>query len=91
MMLQERYALPEGLSIPKLGLGTWFIDDAKAAEAVLRIIYAHEKVIGIDITAHRHRPGLWQRAGRGRGCPHLRAPPGGVLRGQQGGRRAQDL
>ena len=38
MMLQERYALPEGLSIPKLGLGTWFIDDAKAAEAVRQAV-----------------------------------------------------
>lgn len=38
MMLQERYALPEGQSIPKLGLGTWFIDDAKAAEAVRQAV-----------------------------------------------------
>lgn len=38
MMLQERYALLEGLSIPKLGLGTWFIDDAKAAEAVRQAV-----------------------------------------------------
>ncbi len=34
MMLQETYTLTNGISIPKLGLGTWFIDDDKAAEAV---------------------------------------------------------
>ena len=34
MILNESYALASGLSIPKLGLGTWFIDDDKAAEAV---------------------------------------------------------
>ena len=38
MIFQERYALPEGLSIPKLGLGTWFIDDDKAAEAVRQAV-----------------------------------------------------
>ena len=80
MMLQERYALPEGLSIPKLGLGTWFIDDAKAAEAVRQAVKLGYRLID---TA--------QAYGNERGCPHLRAPPGGALRGQQGGRRAQDL
>jgi len=34
MVLQETYTLANGLTIPKLGLGTWFIDDDKAAEAV---------------------------------------------------------
>ena len=34
MMLQETYTLSNGVAIPKLGLGTWFIDDDKAAEAV---------------------------------------------------------
>ena len=34
MVLQETYPLANGLTIPKLGLGTWFIDDDKAAEAV---------------------------------------------------------
>lgn len=27
MILNETYTLENGLSIPKLGLGTWFIDD----------------------------------------------------------------
>ena len=34
MIFKETYALENGVQIPKLGLGTWFIDDDKAAEAV---------------------------------------------------------
>ena len=34
MIFNEAYPLANGMSIPKLGLGTWFIDDDKAAEAV---------------------------------------------------------
>ena len=34
MILNETYPLANGVQIPQLGLGTWFIDDAKAAEAV---------------------------------------------------------
>lgn len=34
MILKEHYTLANGMQIPKLGLGTWFIDDDKAAEAV---------------------------------------------------------
>lgn len=33
-ILNETYTLTGGTEIPKLGLGTWFIDDDKAAEAV---------------------------------------------------------
>jgi len=33
-ILKETYSLSNGVEIPKLGLGTWFIDDDKAAEAV---------------------------------------------------------
>jgi diketogulonate reductase-like aldo/keto reductase len=33
-ILDETYTLSNGVAIPKLGLGTWFIDDDKAAEAV---------------------------------------------------------
>ncbi|MCR8547563.1 aldo/keto reductase [Salipiger sp. P9] len=35
MILQETYTLPNGVKIPKLGLGTWMIDDDKVAEAVI--------------------------------------------------------
>lgn len=34
MIFEETYSLSNGVSIPKLGLGTWFIDDDKAAQAV---------------------------------------------------------
>lgn len=34
MILQETYTLNNGVKIPKLGLGTWFIEDSKAAAAV---------------------------------------------------------
>lgn len=33
-ILNETYTLSNGVEIPKLGLGTWFIDDGKAAQAV---------------------------------------------------------
>uniref|UniRef100_S0DGQ2 Putative oxidoreductase n=1 Tax=termite gut metagenome TaxID=433724 RepID=S0DGQ2_9ZZZZ len=44
MILKETYTLPGGVSIPKLGLGTWFIDDSRAARAVqdaVQIGYRH--------------------------------------------------
>ena len=34
MILEETYTLPNGLEIPKLGLGTWMIDDDRVAAAV---------------------------------------------------------
>ena len=34
MILQETYTLADGVRIPKLGLGTWMLDDAQAAQAV---------------------------------------------------------
>ncbi|MCD8014672.1 MAG: aldo/keto reductase [Lachnospiraceae bacterium] len=44
MILNEAYKLSNGIEIPKLGLGTWFIDDDKAAQAVrdaVEIGYRH--------------------------------------------------
>ncbi|WP_306110912.1 MULTISPECIES: aldo/keto reductase [Roseovarius] len=44
MILQSTYTLPNGVEIPKLGLGTWFIEDDKAADAVkaaVEIGYRH--------------------------------------------------
>lgn len=41
---EESYTLHNGVAIPKLALGTWFIDDDKAAEAVqaaVNIGYRH--------------------------------------------------
>src|SRR5213078_66324 len=34
VMLEETYTLSNGVEIPKLGLGTWFIDNGNAASAV---------------------------------------------------------
>ena len=44
MILNETYTLPNGVEIPRLGLGTWFISDADAAQAVTeaaKIGYRH--------------------------------------------------
>ena len=44
MILSETYKMNNGLEIPKLALGTWFIDDDKVAEAVreaVKIGYRH--------------------------------------------------
>ena len=38
MILQETYTLNNGIMIPKIGYGTWRIDDNKAAEAVREAI-----------------------------------------------------
>ncbi len=45
MVLQETYELNNGVKIPKLGLGTWFIDDDKAAEAVREAVKAGYRMI----------------------------------------------
>ena len=44
MILQESFTLSNGVTVPKLGLGTWFIDDEKVAQAVcdaVEIGYRH--------------------------------------------------
>lgn len=44
MICEEIYTLSNGVAIPKLGLGTWFIDDDQAAKAVcdaVQIGYRH--------------------------------------------------
>lgn len=38
MILNETYSLNNGIKIPKLGLGTWFIKDGDAAEAVKKAV-----------------------------------------------------
>ena len=61
MVLNEMYRLSNGVHIPKLGLGTWFIDDDKAAQAVRDAVamgyrhmdtaqaYANERGVGEGI------------------------------------------
>ena len=44
MILEEKYVLSNGVEIPKLGLGTWFISDQDAAQAVkeaVKLGYRH--------------------------------------------------
>ena len=74
MILQETYTLANGIAIPKLGLGTWFIDNNKAAQAVRTAVELGYRLVD---TAQ-----LRDRAGRGRGYPHLRPEAGGAVRGQ---------
>ena len=45
MILQETYRLENGVQIPKLGLGTWFIEDENAAEAVRDAVAAGYRLI----------------------------------------------
>ncbi len=44
-VLNETYALADGTPIPKLGLGTWLMDDAQAAEAVKSAVAAGYRMI----------------------------------------------
>ena len=37
-MMEETYLLTDGIRIPKLGLGTWFIEDDQAAKAAREAI-----------------------------------------------------
>jgi diketogulonate reductase-like aldo/keto reductase len=60
-ILNETYTLTGGIAIPKLGLGTWFIDDDKAAQAVRDAVdigyrnidtaqaYGNENGVGVGI------------------------------------------
>ena len=48
MILNETYTLANGIEIPKLGLGTWFIEDDKAADAVKAAVQ-----VGSHLTAVR--------------------------------------
>lgn len=44
-ILNETYTLSNGVKIPKLGLGTWFISDKDAAEAVRQAVKAGYRLI----------------------------------------------
>lgn len=46
-MLNETYTLSNGVKIPKLGLGTWFIDDDKAEDAVKEAVKLGYRLIDI--------------------------------------------
>lgn len=63
MILQQTYTLSNDVRIPKLGLGTWFIDDDKAADAVAEAVaigyrnidtaqaYGNERGVGEGVRA----------------------------------------
>ncbi|MEN2767602.1 aldo/keto reductase [Ornithinibacillus xuwenensis] len=63
MILQEKYNLPNGIEIPKLGLGTWMIENEDMAQAVVDAVkigyrhidtaqaYANESGVGDGIRA----------------------------------------
>lgn len=63
MTLSETYTLSNGVQIPRLGLGTWFIDDDKAAQAVAEAVaigyrntdtaqaYGNERGVGEGVRA----------------------------------------
>lgn len=44
-ILQETYTLSNGVRIPRLGLGTWFIPDSQAAEAVKNAVNTGYRLI----------------------------------------------
>lgn len=60
-ILNETYTLSNGVQIPKLGLGTWFIDDGQAAQAVRDAVgigyrnidtaqaYGNERGVGVGV------------------------------------------
>lgn len=64
-ILNENYTLANGVEIPKLGLGTWFIDDDRAADAVRAAIdvgyrnidtaqaYGNERGVGEGVRTSR--------------------------------------
>ena len=59
-ILDETYTLSDGVGIPNLGLGTWFIDDDKAADAVRSAIEAgYRNIDTAQAYGRRHaRPAL---------------------------------
>ena len=71
-MYQNELTLNNGVKIPQLGLGTWFIDDDKAADAVkaaVKLGYRH-----ID-TAQAYG----NERGIGEGDPYLRCTQRGTF------------
>ena len=72
MILQETYKLENGLKIPKLGLGTWCIDNDKAAQTVRTAVtlgyrfidtaQAYKNEQGLAPTSDRWPSSLFQQA-----------------------------
>ena len=62
MIFNETYTLSNGVNIPKLGLGTWMIDDTRASEVVRQAVsigyrhidtaQAYQNEVGVGIGIH---------------------------------------
>ena len=83
MILNETYPLANGVQVPKLGLGTWFIDDAEAAEAVREAVKLGYRLIDTAQATETN-------AASARACAPA-ASPGRAFRRQQDRGRAEDL
>ncbi len=52
MILEEKYTLSNGVKIPKLGLGTWFISDKDMLPAVKEVQskkFIREMLFGLNL------------------------------------------
>ena len=83
MLLNERYALPNGALIPKIGLGTWCIPDDQAAQAV-------ESAVKLGYVSSTPRRPTATSAARAKAC-RLRRSPRRAVRRQQGDSGAEIL
>lgn len=82
MILQENFTLSNGVSIPKLGLGTWFISDDKAPQAVKDAValgyrhldtaqaYGNENGVGQGLRGCGAPRELWLQVGAHRDAIH---------------------
>lgn len=84
MILQETYHLENGVQIPKLGLGTWFIDDDKVAKAVREAVKVGYRLIDTAQAYGNER-------GVGEGVRTCGLPREELFVDQQGSCRSQNL
>ena len=75
--MMELQTLSNGRKIPVLGLGTWFIDDDKAAQAVVSAVEIGYRHIDTAQAYGRHQD--------------LRGPSGSAFPYKQGGGGGQNL
>lgn len=84
MILKETYTLENGVQIPKLGLGTWFIAEDAAAQAVRAAVKLGYRLID-TAQAYGNERGVGDKQRL------LRPPAGGAVCRQQGCGRAENL
>ncbi len=61
MILKEKFTLSNGVEIPKLGLGTWFINDKDVVQAVKEAAIIGYRHIDTASTGIRKRKRSWRR------------------------------